>query len=251
MMQRCKALKIAILCACLALFVQIHAQEDSAHHIFEMTNNDRVDQGLQPLHWDPALAAAAQQHAERMAEQHALSHQFSGEPDVGARAAQAGAHFRAIAENIASAYSDQQVESAWMHSTPHRQNILDPQMDAMGVGVVKQGNVIFAVEDFANGSQALSATQVESKVASLLRRQGIDPSIPGEQAMAACQSTGGYPPGSTAKLIIRFDTGDLNQLPPGVQQQLHSGTYTKAAIAACAAPRQASFTMYRVAIELY
>jgi Cysteine-rich secretory protein family len=240
---------LALLCAALAVPIPARAQD--AQHVFDLTNNDRVAQGLQPLRWDPALAAAAQAHAERMAEQKALSHQFPGEPDLSARAAQAGAHFSAIAENIASAYNDLQIESAWMHSTPHRQNILDPQMNAIGVAIIRQGNVLYAVEDFANVTESLSPEDAEARVAELLRQQGIDPSISRQAAVAACDIDNGYPPGASGRLIVRFGTSDLSQLPQGVAKQIHNGPYTKAAVAACPNPHQSSFTTYRMVIALY
>src|ERR1700761_9178344 len=122
-----------LLSASLAAF----AQEDTGQQVMELTNADRVAQGLQPLKWDPALAQAAQQHAEMMAQQGSLSHQYPGEPDLVARAGAAGAHFRSIAENVALAPSPQALEQEWMHSTPHRNNILDPHMNAIGVGIVR------------------------------------------------------------------------------------------------------------------
>ena len=67
-----------------------------------------------------------------------------------ARGGAAGAHFRSIAENVAMAPSPQALEQEWMHSTPHRNNILDPHMNAIGVGLVKQGGNYYAVEDFAD-----------------------------------------------------------------------------------------------------
>jgi uncharacterized protein YkwD len=36
-----------------------------------------------------------------------------------------------------------------MKSPPHRANILDRDMDSIGVGVVEQGGQLFAVEDFS------------------------------------------------------------------------------------------------------
>jgi uncharacterized protein YkwD len=36
-----------------------------------------------------------------------------------------------------------------MKSAPHRANILDREMDSIGVGVVEQGRELFVVEDFA------------------------------------------------------------------------------------------------------
>src|ERR1700743_3543247 len=77
---------------------------DQQQKLLDLTNKARMDQGLQPLHWDPALAAAAQAHAQKMFDQHSLSHQLPGEPDLSARAGQAGAHFRTVAENVAMGY---------------------------------------------------------------------------------------------------------------------------------------------------
>lgn len=234
--------------------MQVCAQEDSgaqAQHIFELTNQDRQAQGLQPLHWDASLAQAAQTHAERMAAENNLSHQYPGEPNVAQRTAQAGAHFQAIAENIASGYSERAIETEWMHSTPHRTNILDPRMNALGVGVVERHGTLFAVEDFSDASEALSPRQVEAKVGDLLRQENIDPSAPRAAAALACSSNGGYPKGETGKLVVRFDTGDLSQLPGQVAAQIRSGSYHRASVAACPGGRQGSFTTYQVAIVLY
>jgi hypothetical protein len=246
-----------VLCALwlvLGISVQAFAQDDSgnrAEHIFELTNRERVALGLQPLHWDASLARAAQAHAERMARERFLSHEYPGEEDLSARAAESGAHFQAIAENIATGYSDEAIEEEWMHSTPHRTNILDPRMNALGVGVVARGGTLFAVEDFADAAAALSPAQVETRIAALLRREGIDPSAPREAAAQACMSNGGYPKGGTGKLVIRFDTPDLNDLPSLVEGQVRSGGYGRASVAACGGGGQGNFTTYRVAIVLY
>ena len=257
-MQKKKLLKAVLfgaVCLVLNALTQACAQEDysgNARRIFELTNHDRVAHGLEALKWDASLAAAAQAHAERMAGEGYLSHQYPGEGDVGARAARAGAHFQAIAENIATGPNDGAIESEWMNSAPHRRNILDPQMNAIGIGVVERHGTIFAVEDFADASEALSTAQVESKVGVLLRRDGIEPSASRESAAQACMTSSGYPTGGTGKLVMRFDTPDLSQLPAQIEAQLRSGNYRKASVAACSAgPRQGSFTTYRVAIVLY
>lgn len=231
-----------------------YAQNDSgdrARDIFQLTNRDRVARGLQPLKWDAQLAAAAQAHAERMAGENFLSHQYDGEPEVGARAARAGAHFQAIAENIATGPGDAAIEQEWMNSTPHRRNILDPQMNAIGVAVVARRGVLYAVEDFDDASEALSAGQVERRVAELLRREGVEPSAPRAGAEQACLSDTGYPKAGTGKLVIRFVTPDLQQLPAQVAAEVRSGGFRRAAVATCHGERQGSFTTYRVAIVLY
>ena len=43
-----------------------HAQSMEARQLMQATNEDRAQQGLGPLKWDPALARAAQTHAELM-----------------------------------------------------------------------------------------------------------------------------------------------------------------------------------------
>lgn len=247
---------LALLCMMICCFSQARAQdeerfENRAKQIFELTNHDRAARGLQTLQWSDSLAAAAQKHAERMSAEGYLMHQYPGEGNVGQRAAEAGAHFQAIAENIATGYSAQQIEQEWMHSTPHRRNILDPQMNALGVGIVARGGVLYAVEDFARASEAFSPKQVENRIGKLLRKDGVNPSAPREAAAQACASDNGYPKGGTGKLVVRFDTGDLSRLPGQVAQLARSGRYTKASVAACSGGRQGNFTTYKVAIVLY
>ncbi len=224
--------------------------QEIAHRIFDRTNQDRSARGLPALRWNAALAAAAQAHAEWMVREGAISHRFPNEPDLLTRAAQAGAHFQAIAENVATGPGADAIEDEWMHSTPHRTNILDPKMNALGVGVGERGGTVYAVEDFSQSSETLSTQQVEERVGELLRGLGIDPSAPGAPAEAACPAGRGIPPG--AKSMVRFQTPNLQELPPQVAAQIRGGHFARAAVGACAPDAsQGNFTTYRVAILLY
>ena len=73
------------------------AQQPAEQQLMDLANADRAQQGLAPLKWDPALAQAASEHAQMMAQQPELSHQYPGEPtwlpDVAWRSG-----FRSIAE---------------------------------------------------------------------------------------------------------------------------------------------------------
>lgn len=243
---------LAAMAAALCLLAQTYARGDAgerARHIAELTNQDRADHGLEALQWSGSLAAAAEAHAERMAAEGYLSHEYPGEVNVGARAARAKAHFRAIAENIATGYSDEQVEQEWMHSPPHRHNILDPKLDTIGVGVAERNGTFYVAEDFAEASEALSPAQVEGRVGALLRQEGVKATAPRAAAAGECERGSGYPPGG--RLVIRFDTGDLSQLPGQVSEQIHRGAYRRASVAECAGGKQGNFTTYKVAIVLY
>ena len=126
----------------------------------DLANQDRAQQGLAPLKWDPALAQAAAAHAQIMAGQPELAHQYPGEPDLAARCGAAGAHFRIIEENVALAPTPQALEQEWMHSPPHRANIMNGSMNTIGVGLVKRGANYYAVEDFASGSDEGLALEI-------------------------------------------------------------------------------------------
>lgn len=242
------AIAAALLIAALPI---LHAQTGSdARRVFNLTNQDRQQQGLPPLAWNSSLADAAEAHAKWMLREPDLSHQYSGEPDLMTRAAHAGAHFRAIAENLAIGPTPDSLENQWMHSAPHRRNILDPKMNAVGVVVLRRGPNLYAVEDFAQANEALSRAQLEQRIRSLLHAQGVDASAPAAPAETACASNGPIPQG--ARSMVRFQTPDLSQLPSQVVQVIHSRDFRKAAVGACApTASQSAFTTYRVAILFY
>ena len=117
--------------------------------LFASVNQARRAQGLAPLRWDESLAAAARRHANVMAEHGSAQHGFEGEPNLSARAKQAGARFSWLSENVTQGPTPGFIHSQFMKSPPHRANIVDTDMDSIGVGVVEQGGQLFAVEDFS------------------------------------------------------------------------------------------------------
>jgi len=123
--------------------------ESVERQILDAANQARRAQGLLRLKWDPSLARAAQQHATVMARQNALSHQFPGEPGLPARAARAGLYFISLSENVAQGTDAENISEQWVRSTEHRQNLLDPEMNVIGIGVAERDGELFAVEDFA------------------------------------------------------------------------------------------------------
>lgn len=116
--------------------------------LLEAVNRSRHEQGLPRLQWDAALASAARKHATRMAESRSLSHQFSGEISLPARVGQAGVRHSWLSENVAEGMSVNDLHEQFMKSPNHRANILDSDMDTIGIGVVESGGKWFAVEDF-------------------------------------------------------------------------------------------------------
>jgi uncharacterized protein YkwD len=127
-----------------------------ARQVFDLTNQDRLLHGLSRLRWSETLAVAASAHAQRMSQELELSHKYPGEADLAVRAAHAGVHFSAVAENIGIGPSPTALEVGWMNSPGHRANILDAKMDSVGVAIVRLGESLYAVVDFAEVSEQLS-----------------------------------------------------------------------------------------------
>lgn len=147
-----KVLRFHVLaCVAISLFaVAAVAQSESPERqIFEAANQARRAQGLLRLKWDASLAQAARQHAAAMAHENLLSHQLHKEPDLAARASHAGVYFMSISENVAQGPNASNLSQQWENSPAHRQNLLDPDMNVIGVGVVERNGELFAVEDFA------------------------------------------------------------------------------------------------------
>jgi hypothetical protein len=233
-----------------------HAQQVPSvqqQKLLDLTNQARSEQGLQPLQWDPSLAAAAQAHAQKMFDQHSLSHQLPGEPDLQARAGQAGAHFREIAENVAMGNGAEGVQKEWMKSPPHRANILDPKLDHAGIGIVEHAGYWYAVVVFDSQVANVGPDQIEQKIAALLRQHSIDPSRPPDAARKDCAVDEGDVSGTRALFVMRWEGSSLDRLPGQLEQRLSTGKYKTASVGACSGQQVANqgFTTYRVAVLLY
>jgi uncharacterized protein YkwD len=151
--------------------------------LFDAANRERAAQGLAQLRWDKALANAARDHAQLMAQRNTLSHQFPGEAALQDRARVAGARFTEIAENVAEGPSADVIHASWMHSPPHRANLLDPELTAIGIAVVGTASrdgagrggagMLFAAEDFSQSVASLSLVEQEKQVAAALAAHGL------------------------------------------------------------------------------
>ena len=221
-------------------------------YIFSAANAERTQRGLQPLRWDDSLARAAEEHAQQMASREAISHQFQGEPELSERAQQAGARFSVVAENVAEAPTAIAVQEAWMHSPGHRANLLDPRVNAMGVGVISRGGELYAVEDFDRRVGNLSLGDQEAAVANLLRTtSGIRVLPTTENARRTCAMETGYAGRREPWFVMRYTAGDLNRLPGTLKEKLASGKYHQAQVGACTAEGTQNFTAYSIAVMLY
>jgi len=233
------------------------AQSVAEQYLVAAANQERAALGLGQLHWDKSLARAAAGHARVMAAHGSISHQFAGEPELTARGASAGVHFSAISENVAEAPSAVTIHEMWMRSEGHRKNLLDSNVDAVGISVVERGGELYAVEDFAKTVRAMSFEEQEAAVASLVLRPGLrvlnaegDPDLMAA-ARKTCSMETGYAGPRKPYFVMRYTAGSLTALPEPLATRIASGKYREAVVGACKTGDSGPFTSYNIAVLLY
>jgi uncharacterized protein YkwD len=220
-------------------------------YLFAAANEARANQGLAPLRFDRILAEASAVHAREMADHDAISHQFDGEPELATRAANAGVHFSVIAENVGEAPTSPIIHDLWMHSPGHRANLLDPNVDSIGIAVVSRDNQLYAVEDFASTVQTLTLNQQENTVAGVLSKTGLRVAETTNDARQTCMMSTGYAGSRQPWFIMRYTAASLNEIPSQLRARLSTGKYHQAVVGACPATRKTPFTAYNIAVLLY
>lgn len=240
---------------------ELSAQSDQylqaeSQQLVALANQARAEAGAPPVKWDPALAQAALKHTRRMvSEGGAIQHDYPGELVLSERAGLSGAHFNLIEENIAVGPTSGEIHDAWMHSKLHRENMLNPEVNRIGIAVIARRGVLYATADFTRAVDAFSPAQVEAQVGSLVARNGVRVLADHSLAREACTVNRGFPRvenGAQPSFVMRWQDSDLSHLPENLVQQLGSKRFHEAAVGTCPASGEAgTFTAYRVAVLLY
>jgi len=228
---------------------------DAGRKLMVLANESRAQTGAGALEWDEGLAAAARDHCLRMAAEGPIAHRYGGEDDLSTRAGNAGARFDFIEENVAIGPTPAEIHEEWMHSPGHRTNLLNPEVDRVGIAVVAARGVLYATADYSRGVRALTQTQVESRIAGLIHASGLTIVTDNAQAREACATDHGLPvvQGSLRPgFIMRWQDSGMDQLPVKLTEKIGSHEYHRAAVGSCPALGvEGSFTAYRVAVLLY
>jgi uncharacterized protein YkwD len=106
-------------------------------------NSFRLRNGLRPVSWDWRLWSAAQNHATDMATRHYLAHVSPEGRGLRERVAPTGyipnGDGWSLSENLgfgtAMLSSPLSITIGWMNSEVHREDMLDPDVDNIGVGL--------------------------------------------------------------------------------------------------------------------
>jgi uncharacterized protein YkwD len=110
--------------------------------VWELLNNERTRNGLEPLARDAVLEAEAEQYACEMIYYDFFAHEnpVTGST-LGDRAAAFEYDYWMIGENLAAGQtSPEQVVTDWMNSPGHRENMLQERYTEVGVGLREGGD---------------------------------------------------------------------------------------------------------------
>jgi hypothetical protein len=226
-----------------------------AEQLLALANQSRAQVGLGRLQWDPALASAAMRHCERMAVEGPIAHRYTGELDLSSRAGAAGAHFSLIEENIAVGPYASTIHQGWLDSPGHRANLLNREIDRVGIAVIAAHGVLYATADYERDVPVLSQPQVEASIASLISASGVAIGNDAGAARAICALDRGVPAserGGQPGFVMRWQDADLSHLPRPLTERLASGQYRQAVVGSCPPKSvEGAFTVYRIAVLLY
>lgn len=129
---------------------------EAARRIVEQANQFREREKRSRLRTNDTLTATAQKFAQYMARHHRYGHSADGRTSV-ERAAAEGYEYCIVRENIAYQYSSRKLSveelarrnsEGWEQSPEHRENLLDPDVTEIGVGVAQSADTgyYFAVQ---------------------------------------------------------------------------------------------------------
>ena len=107
--------------------------------MFDLVNEERVNDGKQPLVWDDALLPIARAHSEEMFKLKYFSHQSPVNGSPFDRLKAAGVTYTRAGENLAYAQSVTIAHRGLMESEGHRENILRPEFTHIAIGVISAG----------------------------------------------------------------------------------------------------------------
>ena len=157
-------LSVALVCtAASATLRAAPAQADSVsdeNRFVELINGARVAGGLQPLTVHPALIASGRAWATKMRAASLAAGTngclISHNPDLRTAVA---ANWRKLGENVGCGDVDADyLHQKFMDSPAHKANIMDPEFDSIGIGIVMSDDgIMFVTEQFMDSDDRASA----------------------------------------------------------------------------------------------
>ena len=135
--------------------------------LLEEINESRSNHGLSEVKMDTDLNNLAQSHSDDMVEDNFFGHINSENQTPNDRRIEAGIS-TSVSENIAKDISVKFAHLGLMRSGTHRENILDPNWEVIGIGISLDDGYIYITEEFS--TEKISENDLENYKDELLSR---------------------------------------------------------------------------------
>jgi len=152
--------------------------------IYELLNAERESRGLNALELSPDLSELARAHSRDMAATGSLSHFSPSGKTLGDRLTESGFFFEIGGENVAfsETYLPDFIHKALMDSPQHKGEILRPEYDRVGIGVVHEPDKgYYLTQDFVRSIVPVSAGEAEADLKRRINEaragKGLDPLV--------------------------------------------------------------------------
>lgn len=114
-----------------------YSSEITAQKVFEKTNTQRASLGISTLHYNSTLSESATKKAQDMFVNNYWAHTSPSGKLPWDFFKEANYSYTVAGENLAKDfYDNDSVMKAWMKSPTHRENIVNPKYNEIGIGVV-------------------------------------------------------------------------------------------------------------------
>jgi Cysteine-rich secretory protein family len=140
----------ALLALAAAAVAQNAVDTAGAQQLLSLINQERAKESVSALTANDQLSQAALKHSQKMAAADSIQHQLEGEEPLALRLGDENVRSDRDGENIALDNAVASAHVMLMQSPLHRANILNPQFNAVGIGVVRNGDLVYVTEDFAH-----------------------------------------------------------------------------------------------------
>lgn len=144
--------------------------------IIRLTNIERQKKGIGEVKENPQLNKAALEKAKNMFEEDYWAHYSPSGKDPWGFITSAGYKFSYAGENLArNFYTSEEVVEAWMDSLTHRENLLNPKYQDIGIavleGTLKGKPTVLIVQEFGSPVEYLAQNDSQSVGKSVMLSQ--------------------------------------------------------------------------------
>lgn len=149
--------------------------------ILEWANKERAARSLNQLSFSPDLRSLAEEHSRDMAHQRNLTHLSSQGKSYLDRLVEAGLFFIEIGENVAvsDTFDAEFIHRGFMESPEHRDNILNPKYDTVGIGAVySEDHKYYITQDFCQSLKKFELDKAEKLITDEIAKIRKDSALP-------------------------------------------------------------------------